>query len=349
MRRRTFVTASLLTAAGAASTAWWAWPRPSGARGGAHHVGGQPLPDGRMLVRSEGRAFGTSVSIVAAHDDPERARRATAAALDQIRRVDALMTVYRPQSQVSRLNASGELRDPDPHVVRVVEFSQHLANLSGGAFDVTVQPLWQLYEQSRRLGRLPSSEAVTAARSRVDWTALAVSSRRITLGRRGMAITLNGIAQGYAADLALASLREFAIEDALIDAGEFAAEGMRQPGQPWTVGIRHPRDADAVIAAIAMDGRFLATSGDYEAKFSDDYLDHHIFDPRTGHSPRALSSVAVAARTGMEADGLTKPMMVLELASAQALLASFPGSGALWIDKQSRVVASQDLPLSTWR
>jgi thiamine biosynthesis lipoprotein len=111
------------------------------------------------------------------------------------------------------------------------------------------------------------------------------------------------------------------------------------------VGLRHPRDPAAVIAAVPMDGRFLAISGDYATTFTDDFSSHHIFDPRTGRSPSGLSSAVVAATSGMEADGLTKPMMVLDLPRARQLLASFPGSGAVWIDKRGQVVASTAVKL----
>jgi thiamine biosynthesis lipoprotein len=257
------------------------------------------------------------------------------------------MTVYRGDSEVGRLNATGALDRPHPDVVRVLEFSRRLAALSGGAFDPTVQPLWVLYSACRREGRLPSAGERARARALVDWTALEVSPRRIALGRRGMAITLNGIAQGYAADLAIARLRERGIADAIVDTGEHGAEGARQKDEPWTIGLQHPRDPRAVLGAIAMDGRFVAVSGDYETPFSDDLLYHHVFDPHTGASPTALSSVAVAAPSGIEADALTKPMMVLDLAAARALLARFPGAGAIWIDKGARIVATQDLTLST--
>ena len=196
-------------------------------------------------------------------------------------------------------------------------------------------------------GRTPTADEVVKARSLVDWTAIDVSSRRITLGRAGMSITLNGVAQGYAADLALAALRERGVQDSLIDTGEFGAEGERRPGQPWTIGIQPSGERGRLIATVAMDGRFVATSGDYATPFTDDFLHHHIFDPRTGHSPGELSSVVAAARSGMEADGLTKPMMVLERSRARALLSRFPGSGAAWIDKSARIAGSQGLVLRT--
>jgi thiamine biosynthesis lipoprotein len=346
MRRRVFVTGSLLAATAAVAPVWWV--RPGRDTAGAWRAASEePLPDGRMLVRDIALAFGTTVSIAAIHDNPEIAADAIDEALARARQIDSLMTVQRAGSEVGRLNALGALSHPDPHLVRVLEFSQRLSELSDGAFDVTVQPLWNLYVECKRRGRMPTANEVAQARSLVDWRAIEVSPRRITLGRTGMSITLNGVAQGYAADLALAALRERGVHDALIDTGEFGAEGERRPHQPWTIGIQHPRTADALIATVAMDGRFLATSGDYATPFTDDFAHHHIFDPHTGDSPLDLSSTVVAAESGMEADGLTKPMMVLDRSRARVLLSQFPGSGAAWIDKSARVAGSQGLLLRT--
>jgi thiamine biosynthesis lipoprotein len=160
-----------------------------------------------------------------------------------------------------------------------------------------------------------------------------------------MAITLNGVAQGYATDLALEALRSRGVRDMLVDAGEHGADGARQPGAPWKVGLQHPRDPEALLGAVAMDGRALAISGDYATSFSADHLHHHIFDPRSGESPTGLSTVAVAAPSGLVADGLTKPMMVLPRDRALALLARYPGAGALLFDKSARLVAGRGLTL----
>lgn len=337
MRRRVFIGGSILAAAAVAGEAW----RSRAGRGAGRATAATPARDGRHLVRGAALAFGTTVSIAALAEDRDAALGAIDEALEAVRGVDALMTVFRPGSQVARLNATGTLDHPDPALVKVLAFCQRLSAASDGAFDVTVQPLWLLFAACRSAGRLPSRAEISAARARVDWRALEVSPRRISLGRPGMSITLNGVAQGHAADVALAVLRARGVRDALVDAGEYGAEGAGAAGRPWTLGIQHPREPGAVIAAVEMDGRFLATSGDYETAFSEDRLYHHIFDPRTGVSPTALSSVAVAAETGMEADALTKPMMVLDLPAAQALLAWFRGAGAIWIDKECRVVAAE--------
>jgi thiamine biosynthesis lipoprotein len=336
MRRRLFVSASLLAAGSVAVM------RPWRALGAASAGPAERTADGRFVVRAAALAFDTSISICALHPNPELARRASARALRVVAELDAGLVVQRPGSQVSRLNADGRLDRPDRHLVHLLEFAQALAAASNGAFDPTVQPLWELHLDCQRRGCAAGPRELAEARSRVNWNAVDADRRRVRLAPR-MSITLNGLVQGYAADLAFDALAQDGVLDALIDAGEYGAVGSNPAGRPWRVGIQHPRDPIALIGSVPMDGRFLATSGDYSTHFTDDFKLNHIFDPHTGVSPLRFSSVAVAAPTGLLADGLTKPMMVLDLAAAQRLLDRYPGSGAVWIDKASRIVATRNL------
>lgn len=332
-----------LLAAGAVGPALWraASSRPRALRPDP----AERLDDGRSLVRGAALAFGTTVSIAAVHGDPALASDAIQAALREVRAVDALMTVFRPDSQIGRLNRDGTLSDPHPHVVRVLEVAQRVSALSAGTFDVTVQPLWLLAVRCRREGRRPEAAEIDAARARVGWQGLEVTPRRIAFARPGMSVTLNGIAQGFATDLAMTALREHGVQDALLDTGEMGAEGRREPGHPWTVGIQHPRRPGEVLGSVTLEGCFLATTGDYATAFTPDFVSHHVFDPRTGRSPPGLSSAVVMARSGVEADALTKPMMILDRVAGRTLLERFPGAGAVWIDKNAAVVDAVGVPL----
>jgi len=345
MKRRLFISASMIGAA-AAGLLWRA--RPTLANRPADRQNVERLADGRYLLRAAATAFDSTVSICALHHDPEPARAALSLALAAVVDLDARLTVQRPRSQVARLNADGRLDRPDADLRRVLEFALKLADASAGAFDPTVQPLWNLHRQCQQLGRRPARDEIDRACRRVDWRSVDLGARGITLAP-GASITLNGLVQGYAADLAFARLADAGIDDALIDAGEFGSLGSGPSAGPWRVGIQHPRIAQALIGVVRMDGRFLATSGDYATRFTDDYSSHHIFDPHTGVSPAAFSTVAVAASSGLVADGLTKPMMVLDLPSAGRLLDRFSdaraGAGAVWVDKSSRIVAQHRLPL----
>ncbi len=324
-RRRTILKAALGTAfVGAAGLGAGAlWLKPAHERAGL-----------REFVAAD-LAFGTTVSLKLLHEDEAVARAAMRAALDAVRDIDRLMSLYRPDSEISRLNRDGVVEHPDARVVQVLQHAQALSQRTGGAFDVTVQPLW--------IAAASGGDRHQALRQ-VDWRQLTVGSDRIALRRPGMAVTLNGVAQGYGVDVALAALRQHGITHALLDTGEFATLGRRNDGQPWTLGVRDPRDADAIAQRVTADGRCMATSGDYETRFGDGYAKHHIFDPASGESPPELASVTVLAPTGLQADGLSTAMMVIGSERALQLAASLRDVDVLCIDKTGRQRRSAGFP-----
>ena len=318
MQRRTFLSASL--GLGAAGALGWSFLRPAA---GALARGPQaPL---RMHAGAD-LAFGTEISVKVLHDDARTAELAIADALAQARTVDALMSIYRPGSEVHTLNRDGCLARPSAHLLAVLREAARLSALSDGAFDITVQPLWDLARQGRdRAPALPL----------IGWQRMSADAGGVIL-RPGMAVTLNGIAQGYALDLARAALAAHGIRHALIDTGEFGALGKAEQGRAWTLAVRDPRRAHGYVGALALDGRCVATSGDYGSAFNADFSRHHIFDPATGESPAELAAVTVAAPTGILADGLSTACMVMGARRALALVAGMENVDLLAIDKAGR-------------
>jgi thiamine biosynthesis lipoprotein len=254
--------------------------------------------------------LGTTLSLRVAHRDPTVAERALDAVAATIRHVEAQMSLFDPNSALRRLNRDGLLLDPHPDLFKILRLAQDVSSRSHGAFDVTVQPLWQEFEAAQRHAALPTQAAVLQARARVGWQALEIAPDRIRFKKPGMAISLNGIAQGYAADLVRSQLQASGIQHALINTGEWAALGQPDTQHGWTLGIASPRDERRLITSLRMDGRSIATSADNQTTFSSDHRNHHIFDPRTGYSPPELASVTVAARSCALADALTKVMFV---------------------------------------
>lgn len=273
--------------------------------------------------------------MTALHTAESVAQAALGEAFAELERIESVMSLYRPESQISRLNREGVLQNPDASLVEVLRFAGDVAEKSGGAFDVTVQPLWVLQ------GAKP--DAVTLGL--VDWRKVELDVPRIKLAP-GMAITLNGIAQGFAADAAMRVMREHGVEHALIDAGEFSAHGSNAENAPWRIGIQHPRERDAFAALAKLENRCLATSGDYETAFSDDFSRHHIFDPHTGESPGELASVSVLAPTAMVADALSTTLFVLGAKRGIDFLRHYPGTDALLILKNGRRVATSGFPFA---
>ncbi len=339
--RRRFLCAALgaCGTAGFGYAAWRSFPSARRDRSDA------PDTAGLASCTRTAKALGSEVSITALHDRREVAEQAVAAAFDELELVEELMSIYRPHSQLSRLNRYGVLETPHPHLVSVLRAATNFSKASGGAFDVTVQPLWTLYADAQRQGRLPEAAEIEAARRKVDWRRLEISEQRVALRGEGMAVTLNGIAQGFATDRALAALREHGIEHALVNAGEIGPLGYRADGGAWTVGIQHPREAEAYIALTKLDGRALATSGDYATTFSPDRAYNHIFDPRTGRSPPQLASVSIAARTALEADALSTAVFVAGVERGLELVAAAAGADAFLVLKDGRTMATRGFPV----
>jgi thiamine biosynthesis lipoprotein len=262
----------------------------------------------------------------------------------ELRLVESVMSLYRPQSQLCRLNRDGVLDAPHPYLVEVLRRAQAMSAQTGGAFDVTVQPLWLLYAEAQKTGRPTESAALDKAVQRVDWRRVEISAAKIRLHGDGTAVTLNGIAQGFAADRAMAALRRHGVEHALADTGEIASLGHKAGGEPWTAGIQHPRRQDAYVWLAKLRGRCLATSGDYASSFSADFRHHHIFDPRTGRSPAEFASVSVAAATAAQADAISTAVFVLGHAKGLELVRSMPGADALLVFKDGRTLATEGFP-----
>jgi thiamine biosynthesis lipoprotein len=297
------------------------------------------------FIRRTSHALGSDVTMTAWHPDHGVGEAALDAAFAELDRIENVMSLYRPESQLCRLNRDRVVESPHPHLVALLNYAARLSEQSGGAFDVTVQPLWNLYRSAHHRGKLPAENAVREARACVDWRRVHVTPERIWLSGEGTAITLNGIAQGFAADAAMAALKRAGVAHALLDTGEMSALGSKPDGAAWRVGIQHPRSQDAFVSLARLQDRCLATSGDYETHFSDDFVHHHLFDPHTGHSPTELASVSIAAPSAMAADALSTAVFVLGVQRGMALVQRTPGVDALLVQKDGRIIATEGFPL----
>lgn len=293
------------------------------------------------LARAERKswALGADVSLVVYHEDRALAEHALSAAFTALDDIENVLSLYRPQSQLCCLNRDGILNQPHPDLVHVLRSSITWSGLTDGAFDPTVQPLWRLYSQ----GEVPDPDRVQFTRQLVDWRKVDVDTDLARLGP-GQEVTLNGIAQGFAADRVRDVLQAHGIRYALANTGEFGAIRHKPEGETWRIGIQHPRNPGACVALAELDDRFLATSGDYETKFSEDFSSNHIFDPATGRSPTALSSVTVIAPTGLDADALSTAIFVLGPDQGLELAESRSGVEALMVLKNGDLVSTPNFP-----
>jgi thiamine biosynthesis lipoprotein len=278
-------------------------------------------------------ALGAPARITFAHGDAVAAADMIARCVAEIDRLEDVFSLHRADSELSRLNRAGALAAPSHDLVRLLGESRHFSRLSGGAFDVTVQPLWALY--ARHFAAHPDDSAgpplaaIAAARRLVDYRAVTITPGKIALARSGMAVTLNGIAQGYVTDRAVAVLRSLGASHALVELGEIAAIGGHPAGRPWRVARTGYADSQKRQAEIELTDLALATSAGHGTRFDRDGRHHHLFDPASGASAGNIAAVSVLAADATTADALSTALFVAPPARWQALLLAGGGGRAM--------------------
>lgn len=274
----------------------------------------QPAATPNLRVWS-GAALGADATMQIHHPDPEVADRLIAASLAEVERLERQLSLYRPDSALCRLNRDGVVEDPPFDLVRILSESHRLNELTGGAFDVTVQPLWQLYAEhfskpdAAPVG--PSAETLAAVVARIGQDALELSENRIRLTRPNMSVTLNGIGEGYVTDRVVDLLRASGIEHAMVNMGEIYTLGSHPDGGPWSIGLEDPRASDRLTERVALQDRAIATSAGSGTTFDPGGRFNHLFEPSSGHTSWRWLSVSVEAATATEADALSTAFSVM--------------------------------------
>jgi thiamine biosynthesis lipoprotein len=267
------------------------------------------------------------------HTDAAFAERMISKVRREIARYERIFSLYRPDSEIARLNEAGKLTIPSSDLITVIEESRRLSALSSGAFDISVQPLWRLYEAHfwNHTDNSPDilARARDIAHALVDYRNIDSAPAAIGFLKSGMGITLNGIAQGYITDAIADMLRNEGFESAVVDLGEFRTLGRHPDGRPWRLGIRDSRSAGAVGRTIELENMALAVSGGYGTVFEPSGRFHHIFDPHSGASANNLAQVAVIGPRATAADGLAKAIYVAGETRASGLLSAYPKTRAI--------------------
>ncbi|MGB3864490.1 MAG: FAD:protein FMN transferase [Xanthobacteraceae bacterium] len=276
--------------------------------GGRRAMAGAP-------VRWRGSALGAQVSIEIYHPDRAKAERLIHLCVEDVRRLERQFSLYDPNSAIRALNRTGVLAPPDTDMVALLNAALDFAALTDGAFDPTVQPLWDLYAahftHADPAPEGPAADRLAEALSKVGYRHLKVSPDRIALLKPGSAITLNGIAQGYATDRVTETLRDAGLSTTLVDMGEIRASGVKPDGAPWRVGLADPDEPGRINETIGLVDRAVATTAGAGFRFDSAGRFTHLFDPRTGRSPSQYRSVSVIAPTATEADALSTAFSLL--------------------------------------
>jgi len=316
--------------------------------------GASPDTTARRSVSWTARTMGTYVRVTMATDDSIAMSPEAGRALAVFQRVDSLMSNWTATSEVARINreAGADATRVHPEVGAVLEASLRLWRESGGAFDVTVEPLVRAWGFLGGPRRVPSDDEIRTALARVGAQRVHYDprTRSLRFDEPGVRIDLGGIAKGYAVDVAAESLRAHGVRDALVDlSGNMVAIGSPAGAGGWRIGIRDPRDRIPYLARLAITGEAISTSGQYEQFVAHDGRTYgHIMDPRTGRPSEGLISVTVVSPSAMECDGWDTPLFVMgplearrkarELDRLAAVLIQ-PGAGSvdtMWVEESLR-------------
>ena len=276
----------------------------------------------------------TMVDITAVGNERD-CQQAMELAFAEIKRIDRLMNVFAPDSEISRINqAAGKSAvQVSPDTLEVIERSLGYARLTDGALDVTVAPLMELWGFGSDLKQMPLEDDLREKLSLVDYKKVTVDKSRSTvrLESPGMKIDVSGIAKGYAVDRAIKTLKDAGIQKAMVNAGGDIYAMNSPPGRDvWLIGVRHPRNSADMLGIIELKDKAVATSGDYENFFRVDGKRYcHIMDTRTGRPVEGIMSVTIVADNTAEADALATAVFPLGAEKGMKLIESLEGVDGL--------------------
>ncbi len=275
--------------------------------------------------------MGTTVEITVIPANEEAVREAFAA----IRKVDQLMSIYKPDSEVSFLNQRGE-NQLSPETIQVIRQAIKYSEMTEGAFDITCRPLMDLWKKAKKEQKIPSPEEIKRADELVDYRKIILKGSLVKLPTPGMKIDLGGIAKGYAVDRAIQVLKTKGVRRALVNAGgDLYVLGTPGWGKKWTVGVQDPRNLEEILTTIEASDCGIATSGDYRKYFIlEGRRFSHIVDPRTGQTVEEVPmSVTIIAPDATTADALATGVFVLGPGEGISLIESLPGVEGLIISE----------------
>jgi len=307
-------------------------------------------PARRSLIERTQVAMGSELRLAAWSADEAATLAAFESVFREFDRLEALMTVWRDDSDVSRMNAMAG-RQPvrvSPETIDVLGAAAEASASTAGKFDITFGALADVWKFDHdQDNTVPDRKAIDARLPLVDYTAVRIDRTAGTafITKPGARVHLGGIGKGYAVDRGIALLRARGVTDFLIQAGgDLYASGLNGD-RPWKLGINDPRGpAGRAFATIELSNATLSTSGDYERSFvKDGTRYHHIIDPDRGEPARGCRSVTIVAERAILADALSTGVFILGPADGMALVERLPGVEAVIVSAGNDVLISSGL------
>lgn len=303
---------------------------------------GSPAMAEAHPVSWSGQALGARATLIIHHHDRSAAERLVERAVAEVVRLERIFSLYREDSALVELNRIGALAAPPADLVRLLESSQEFWTLTGGAFDPTVQPLWMLYARHFSAAGAdpagPSGEQRREILDRIGFDNVKFSRDRVSFSRPGMALTFNGIAQGYITDRIVDLLREGGIASSLVDMGEIRTLGVKPDETPWKVALAaSPLMGDEVSETLNIVDKAVATSSVEGFHFDEAGQFNHLLDPRSGAVAGRWKGVTVVAFDATAADALSTAFNLMEPTAITGVARARAGIQVLAMDGEEHV------------
>jgi thiamine biosynthesis lipoprotein len=270
-----------------------------------------------LRLESSVVAMGSAYSVAVYGDDRTRMEEAVDAAFEEVRRLDQMLSNYKPESELSALNRLAAERPVQvtPELFDLLSACVEYSRESEGAFDITVGPLMKIWGFYKGTGRLPHRAEILGALDRVGYRniVLDAANRTVRFTRPGIELDPGGIGKGYAVDRMIEVLKQYGIHTALVSASGSSIYGLgAPPGEKgWRVQIRDPKDGNKSVAEVYLKDESMSTSGNYEKFFhAEGRIYSHIMDPRTGWPAQGVLSVSAIAPRTLDSEAWTKPLFV---------------------------------------
>lgn len=290
--------------------------------------------------------MGSELHIEVIGPDPVVLERALDECFAEFRRLEDVLTDWRPSPLTTLNENAGEgPQAVPPELLEVAAKALEWGERTGGAFDPTFAAVGRLWNFKQRPPVVPPKEAIDEALKLVGWAKVRLDRAAGTIDLpRGMRLGFGGIAQGYAADRAMAIILRSGIRAAIVNcSGDVKALG-KKDGKPWPIAVKHPRDKGRAIAVVPIANACLVTSGDYERCFElDGVRYHHIIDCRTGYPSRGCMSATVIGPDAADCDALATALCVLSPQEGLALVEALPRIECLLVDMEGEVHVSSGL------
>ncbi len=296
---------------------------------------------GPRTVQKTEQIMGTDVTITVVAKSVEEGGAAIDAGMAELRRLDAMMSLYKDTSEITQVNLAAG-KNPvhvSPEMIEVVEDAVRVSRLSEGVFDITVGPLVVLWQMRLKEGTTPTDREIASIRPLVNYKNIVIDKKASTLflKKPGMIMDLGGM-KGYIADRVKKLFQQRGVRNAVIAlAGDIWVLGHREDGKSWRIGVQHPREHDKTLAVLDLSDKYISTSGDYERfVIREKKRYHHIIDPRTGKPSKGVISATLIGDKGALIDPLAKAPFILGPEEGLAIVKQ-AGAEAIIVDDQGKI------------